>query len=290
MNTVNQHMRLILGVLLLNSGTVCSQSFNEDLKFNTEYYDAVDEWVAFPKKEVDTSYAFGFIYIDEQAGFTFDYNSDFIVTKEGLKKLPRPFESSLKSRLSRNTIDVAILSDEQRAELKLPETPKWLAIYKDNSDEPDYLKNIGLHYNAAGASNLALKPLLKAYEMQPHLDGLEFELAFAYNALKQFKQAVEILESAIENDPNNFLFYRELGFSFLSLGQIEKAEMNYQKGIKLTDNKSQIAEMAVNMALIYFRQKNVEKFNEWAKLTRENSERGSRFTQLIDAWEENLNK
>ena len=266
-----------------------SQTDTSELKFNTKYYDAVDKWIAFPKKEADTTFTLGFIYLDEQAGFTFDYHSRFLETENGLKILPRELEAGLKSRLSRNTANVAVLSEQQVTELELPKVPDWLAVYKEGSDKVGYLKNIGFHYNAVGASNLAIEPLKKAYEIKPHFNGLEFELAYAYNALGQYEKAIPVLESAIENDKENFLFYRELGFSYKNLEQIEKAENVYREGIKLAKDKAQRGEMAVNMAQSYFKLNDKEKFKEWAKLTRKYSEKGSRFEKFIDSWEEKLN-
>lgn len=282
-------MRLILYIFLLISSIGFSQSDTTELKFNTKYYDAVDKWIAFPQKPGDTTYAFGFIYLDEQAGFTFDFTSHFEETDNGLKKLPRPFEAGLKLRLSHNTTNVAVLSDKQVIELELPKEPKWLSAYKGGSEKVSYLKNIGFHYNAVGASNLALEPLNKAYEIEPHFNGLEFELAYAYNALGQFNKAIPILKSAIENDKQNFLFYRELGFSYKNLNKIDKAENIYREGMKLTKDKEQKGEMAVNMAQAYFLLEDKDKFKEWAKLTRKYSEKDSRFEQLIDDWEEKLN-
>ena len=282
-------MNLILNLFLLIPNIGFSQTDTTELKFDTKYYDAVDKWIAFPKNEADTTFTLGFIYLDEQAGFTFDYHSHFIETENGLKILPRKFKASLKSRLSTNTINVAVLSEKQVSELELPNVPEWLAIYKEGSDKVGYLKNIGFHYNAVGASNLALEPLNKAYQIEPHFKGLEFELSYAYNALGQFDKAIPILESAIENDKQNFLFYRELGFSYKSLEQIEKAESIYRDGMKLTKDKAQKSEMAINMAQSYFQIKDKAKFKEWAKLTRKYSEKGSEFEQFIDSWEEKLN-
>jgi len=260
-------MRIILSFFLLISSIAFAQSDTTELKFNTKYYNAVDRWIAFPKKEADTTFTLGFIYLDEQAGFTFDYHSRFLETDNGLKILPREFEAGLKSRLSRNTINVAVLSEKQVSELELPNVPEWLEVYKEDSDKVRYLKNIGFHYNAVGASNLALEPLTKAFEIEPHFNGLEFELAYAYNALGQFDKAIPVLESAIENDNENFLFYRELGFSYKNLEQIEKSEKIYRQGIELTKDKAQKGEMAVNMAQSYFQLKDKAKFREWAKLT-----------------------
>ena len=288
-NNYEKNMKIILSFFLLISSIGFAQSDTTELKFNTKYYNAVDKWIAFPKKEADTTFTLGFIYLDEQAGFTFDYHSRFLETDNGLKILAREFEAGLKSRLSRNTINVAVLTEKQVSELEIPSVPEWLAVYKEGSDKVGYLKNIGFHYNAVGASNLALEPLNKAYEIEPHFKGLEFELAYAYNALGQFEKSIPVLESAIENDKENFLFYRELGFSYKNLEQIEKAENIYREGMKLTKDKAQKGEMAVNMAQSYFNLKDKNKFKEWAKLTRKYSDKGSRFEQFIETWEEKLN-
>jgi tetratricopeptide (TPR) repeat protein len=196
----------------------------------------------------------------------------------------------MKYRLDPNTSLVSVLNKEQISALKLPEQPEWLSIYKEGSNEVDYLKNEGYHFNHNGASDLALKPLLKAYEIIPHYEGLEFELSFAYNHLGQYEKAIPILEKAIENNPKNFYFYRELGFSYANLNETAEAEKTYRKGIKMSDNDFEKSEMAVNMAKAYFKLKDKEKFDEWAKLTRKYAEKNSRYAQFIDHFEQNWNE
>lgn len=275
---------ILIAVLLSN------YVFGQDLKFTTKYFDAVDKWTVFDKKENDSTYAFGFIYIDEQAGFTFDYGSKIKITENGLVKLPKEFESSLKSRLSPNTQKVHILTEKELTELELPTIPEWLAYYKKNENEVSYLVKIGYHYNHVGASKNAIKPLLEAYSKEPHYKGLEFELAFAYNATKNYEKATEVLTKAIENDPNNFWFYRELGYSYKNLEDLEKAEGAYKKGIELSNDKFQKAEMAVNMAQSYFQSNNKSKFDEWAKITKKYAEKGSDYYNYIEQWKKNLQK
>ncbi len=283
-------MKILTTILLLFTFVGFSQTEFVEIQFNTKYYEAVDKWVAFPKSEEGTSYSFGFLYIDADAGFTFDYESDFMITENGLKKLPRAFQESLKSRLAPTTADVAVLTNEQINQLELLTEPKWLKFYKEDDGKPSYLKQIGYHYNHVGASHLALNPLLKAYSMEPHFNGLEFELAYAYNALKQFDEAIIILEKAIQNNPNNFYFYRELGYALKYTGKIEIADNVYQKGISISENDFEKSEMAVNMAQAYFELRNREKFDEWAKLTRKYAEKGSRYAQFIDLFETKWNE
>ncbi|MGB1314191.1 MAG: tetratricopeptide repeat protein [Bizionia paragorgiae] len=279
-----------LGLLLI--ATIgFSQNEQASLKFDTQYFNAVDKWVAFPKKDTDSTYAYGFIYLDNQAGFTFNYETQFQIKEHNLKSIPKDATVGYaKYRLEPNTSLVAVLNKKQISDLKLPEQPEWLSIYKAGSNEVSYLKNEGFHFNHVGACHLALKPLLKAYGIQPHFDGLEFELAYAYNHLGQFKEAIPVLEKAIENNPKNFYFYRELGFSLVNLNNIEDAEKTYLIGIKKSDNDFEKSEMAVNMAQAYFKLKNKQKFDEWAQLTRLYAKKESRYVEYISLFEQNWDK
>ncbi|EDP98504.1 tetratricopeptide repeat protein [Kordia algicida OT-1] len=267
-----------------------AQKENARLKFDKKYYEAVDKWVAFIGDEENAKISVGFIYIDQQAGFTMNYECDILPTPDGVKKIATPDTINLKLRLTPNAGKVAILTPIQRTALELPEQPDWLKIYKRDAQKVSYLTRIGYHYNHVGASQFALKPLLKAYEKDPHFQGLEFELSYAYNALEQFEKAIPVLKKAIENNPENYYFYRELGYSYKNLNRIEDAEAIYQRGILLSDNDFEKSEMAVNMAQTYFQLRNREKFDIWAKLTREFAEEGSRYAQFIDIFESNWDK
>lgn len=273
--------------LLLLSILISNYCFSQELTFDTKFSDAVDKWVAFDRDENDSTYIFGFIYIDEQAGFTFDYGSRFKINSNSLEKIPNEIEGSLKSRLSPNTANVHLLSENEMKQLNLPNQPDWLQFYKTNENTVSYYKNIGFHYNAVGASKNAIEPLLKAYKIEPHYDGLEFELAYAYNATKNYDKAIEILNKAIKNDANNFWFLRELGFAYKNLGNLEKAEEIYKKGISISSDKNQKAEMAVNMTQSFFLVKNKQKFDEWSKITKQYTEKGSTFDQYVDYWSNN---
>jgi tetratricopeptide (TPR) repeat protein len=284
-------MRITILALILLSNIGFSQNNLIELKFDTKYFNAVDKWVAFPKKDTDSTYAYGFIYLDNQAGFTFNYETKLQVKEQELVNTKRDSTVGfMKYRLEPNTSLVSVLTENQISALNLPTEPEWLSIYKERSDQVSYLKNEGYLFNHAGASDLALKPLLKAYEIEPHFDGLEFELAFAYNHLGQFENTIPILEKAIENNPKNYYFFRELGYSYLGLNKVEDAEKTYRKGIKKSDNDFEKSEMSVNMAQAYFKLKNKKKFNEWAELTKKYSTKDKRYLQYIEQFEKNWNE
>lgn len=261
--------------------------FSQNLSFDKKFTDAVDKWVAFDKSPNDSTYIYGFIYIDEQAGFTFDYGSRFTIKDNKLERLTNNMEAGLKSRLTTNTADVHILTKDELKQLNLPNQPDWLQNYKSNDNTVAYFKNIGFHYNHVGASQKAIAPLQKGYAIDPHYDGLEFELAYAYNATQNHQKAIEVLTKAIQNDAQNFWFFRELGFAYKNMGNLEKAEEIYKKGIAICTDNNQKAEMAVNMVQSYFQAKNKAKFDEWAMLTQQFIEKNSVFDQYIEYWKDN---
>jgi tetratricopeptide (TPR) repeat protein len=270
-----------------------SMSFtqNSALEFDKKYYECEDKWVAFPKSDTDTSYMFGFIYLDEQAGFTFNLESVFMILETGeYQGLPRDSGSNVKFRLQPNTKLVAIIPADKLTDLNLPLVPDWLKYYKEKTDTLKSLISRGFHYNHVGASNIALTYLEKASEIDKHADRLEFELAYAYNATKQYDKAVSVLKSAIENNPKNYFFYRELGFAFKGLTKIEEAEQTYLKGIEMSDDNFQKSEMAVNMAQAYFELNDKKKFKKWAKLTKKYAKKDSDYLRYIKYWEKEINK
>ncbi len=284
-------MKLKLNLIFFLLFPVLYYTQTPNLKFDKKYFECEDMWVAFPKSNSDTAYSYGFIYLDEEAGFTFNFESKFKVTDDGeFYKTKKDTSWNIKMRLSPETKPVAIIPSDKIAELELPPDPEWLRFYKQSSDSLNSLIRRGYHYNHVGASELALNDLEKAYQISKHAEQLEFELAFAYNATKRFEKAEEILRLAIESDPNNLFYYRELGYSLIGQNKFEEAEMIYLKGIKLSNDKFQQSEMAVNMAQVYFKQKDKRKFREWAKLTKKYADKDSDYLMYINYWEKEMNK
>lgn len=238
---------------------------SEKIRFGVSVTEAVDKWVVFDKRPQDSSHVFGFVYIDQEAGFSFRYTSDLVITDNDLYLSVRDTSSLMIVRLQPRDNVVGILSKEQLEKLGLELEPEWLSFYKPDPLTTEYLTSIGYHYNHAGASKYALHPLEKAYKMEPHFEGLEFELAFAYNATQDYPNAIKVLTKAIENNSKNIMFYRELGYSYMNLGDLKKTEEIYKKGLEIDDQNNAKTEMALNMAIIFFQKKNRAKFDEWAE-------------------------
>lgn len=279
-------------ILLLIIGNLSSAQKNDvplDLKFDTQFYDAKDQWVVIPKKDTDSTYLYGFVYLDDMAGFTFNVESTFHVDNSG-KFISKTADktSFIKHRLEKNTVKMAVLSTKRQKELGLPKEPDWLKIYNKYDSEVEQLTRCGFHLNALDACESALIPLLKANKIDSNFKGLAFEIAYAYNHLGQFEKAVPVLEKVIKNS-NDEMLYKELGYAYINSKKFIDAENIYKKGIKISKSDAIKGEMAINMTNAYFIERNRIKFDEWANITRQYSKQNPTFLKYLDHFEKNWN-
>src|SRR5215203_2346613 len=181
------------------------------LQFDKRYVQCEDKWVAF-KINKDNVYPFGFIYIDAVAGLTFDSEGTFTVNEKG-EFVAKKDTISVKYRLEPNQNLVAIIPGQKFKELGISEFPDWLKYYKTDTGSVQRLYRWGYFYNAWNESEKALIYLERAQTINSKFGGLEFELAFAYNALERYEKAVTVLKSAIATSPQDCLLYKELSFA-----------------------------------------------------------------------------
>ena len=272
-------MKLKLFLFLLLPISAFAQS---GLLFKTKYFRAEDNWVAFPKKEKDDSYLYGFVYLDEQAGFTLQVGGTFRIDETG-KYIPEKKDTptaNIKLRLTPNTADVAIIKDDKLAELGVDKVPNWLKYYKESKDKVAGLVARGYQYNHIGGSDLAIPLLEEAYGIDPDAKGLNFELSFAYNATKDYKSAETILVKAIEKEPKNVLLYKELLYAYVYQDKLSDAENIYKKSTEEVKDNTFKAEMAFNMAQAYYQKRDKENFKIWAKITRKYCPK--EYTDILD--------
>lgn len=275
---------LLTFFILLSFNSFSQEEIITQFKFDTKFYNGTNHWVVFPNNGKSNKFIYGYIYMDKEAGLTLNLEGKLEYKNNQL--LPEEKDSTktnfVKYRLERDTNNVHILDEDQLSQLNLKTAPDWIKFYKIDSSDVHSLKKIGYHFNHVGGSSRAIKPLLKAYKIEPHYDGLEFELAYAYNDTKQFDKAISVLKKAIENNPKNYYFYRELGYAERYLGNIDEAEKVYLKGIEMSDNDFEKSEMAVNMAQAYYMIKNRTKFDEWRNKTKKFTKENSRYYQMVE--------
>ncbi|HQW42859.1 MAG: hypothetical protein IPP02_00315 [Chitinophagaceae bacterium] len=273
--------------LLLLAGT--QSTAQPSLNFNKRYVECEDKWVAFSITK-DSTYPYGFIYIDEQAGLTFDLTGFMRIGTDG-KFIPGKLDTvSMKYRLEPNNVKIAVIPESKITELGLSLIPDWLEIYKRTADSIGRMVRWGYYYNHWGESAKALTYLEKAYRLNPTYKGLAFELSYAYNALEQYEKAIPVLEKAIAGNPEECLLYKELSFAQIFLQQLDKAGESCRNGIKHCEDKKMKAEIAYNLAYTYFTKKDKLNFDNWALETKKWADAGDRFTQNIDKMKMELNK
>ena len=252
------------------------------LNFDKNNADCEDKWVAYQKDEKETSYIFGFIYIDPDAGLTFNYEGRFEIDNTGKFIPSKAIKELLKARLEPHNGVIAIIPDEKLPELGVKTVPDWLAIYKQGENTVNRLHRWGFYYNSYDMSAKALTYLEKAYQLEPKFAGLEFEIGYAYNALGQFSKAAEFLTKAIATSPNECYLYKELSFAHIHLGKIDEASKVAYKGIEVCDDKAMKAEIAFNIAGNYFNKKDLSNFNLWVKETRKWVVNGDQYSKILD--------
>ena len=172
-----------------------------NLVFDKKFVQSEDKWVAFPADSTG-SYNFGFIYIDSQAGLTFDYTGSFKIDENGkfnLKK--KEIEGSMKYRLEPNNVMVAFIPDTKYSELGINQIPDWLKFYKEDENTIDRQFKWGYMYNGWGECEKALEFLNKVYELNPKYEGLKVELAYSHNCLKNYDKAIDYIMESMREEP-----------------------------------------------------------------------------------------
>jgi len=281
-------MRSILFILALL--VLTNASAQTGFTYNKRFVQSEDKWVAFSAPK-DSSHIFGFIYIDAQAGLTFDYTGNFTIAADG-KLIPgKPLENgSYKVRLQPNNVQVAWIPAERYAELGIKDPPDWLHNYKETKDSIGRMVRWGYYYNHWNESAKALTYLERAYELDPDYEGLEFELSYAYNALERFQDAITVLTKAIPKKPDNCLYYKELSYAQIHLDLVSDADLACQKGMEFCPDDAMKCEIAYNIAYRYFKVRDKANFERWKKEVKKYGTEGSQFTENIKIMEKEIAK
>jgi tetratricopeptide (TPR) repeat protein len=263
-------------LLVFGYAAAYSQSYSSAdtaLKFTERYTQCERKWVVFPENNADRTYSFGMIYIDARSGFTFDVKGNFRIDNNGRYIADTAFlnNTSMKVRLTRSTVPVALLPPAHFAELHLKPQPDWLKGYYSYTDTLAHNFHWGFIYNDLNQCDTALVYLNKVYAVQPHYKGLEFEMIFAHNALNDYDGAIKIITAALDADILNPTYYRELGYAYLKEKIYFKAIYAYKTGITLCTAESEKdakAEMAINLAEVYRSIGSDDQFKTWGKLAK----------------------
>lgn len=260
-----------------------------NLKFEQGFHECLNNWVVYPPSGKE--YFYGYVYV-EPNGFRSLHPGTFKLKKGEIKE--KPYEGNLiittEIRIDYGSGPMTLMPSELREFLNLPKVPEQLEVALNSIDSVDQLVLRGYHFNHMGLSKFAIHPLEEAYKFRPESNDLLFELSYALNSNKRYEEALEILRTATQNDSSSALLFRELGYTYLKLNQLDSAEQTYRQGLQVSTENSEKSEMAINMAQAYFTIKNRTKFEEWAALTREYAEPNSTFLDYLKEFEKELNE
>lgn len=236
------------------------------LKFDKRNVQCEDKWISY-QMDKDSTYTFGFIYIDAQAGLTFNYEGKFKIEKDGkFTKLKSEFGNNvgfIKSRLQPNRIAIAEIPEEKFKELNIEKTPNWLKNYKTDENSIGRLYRWGYMYNGWNECEKALTYLEKANKIDPNFKGLQTELAYSYNALGKFDKAELALKKAIVDNPKDCYTYKELAYTYTKQVNFEKVAETYLIMTKICTDENYVQETAHNLAYEYYKLKDKVNFKKW---------------------------
>lgn len=236
-----------------------SVNAQQNLIFNKRYVECEDKWVTFSMNE-DSSYSYGFIYIDSDAVLTFHEEGSFKFITPNKIENKKLGSTSLKIRLEPNDNQVAIIPETMYKDLQISEVPSWLNSYKKDVNTFERNFKWGYMYNEWNECRKGLSFLLKAKEINPNFEGLAAEIAFSYNCLKEYDNAVTILEEHIKKNPINDYVIKEYIYSLTKTNGIDRAVEQYYTSTKSVNENIYNAENCFNILQYYYKHNDKNNF------------------------------
>lgn len=263
------------------------------LKFDKRNVQCEDKWIAY-QIDKDSTYTFGFIYIDSQAGLTLNYEGKFKIDNKGkfnrIESETKNEIGFMKVRLQPNKTAIAEIPESKFKELNIEKTPNWLISYKTNENSVGRLYRWAYMYNGWNECEKALTFLEKAEKIDSNFKGLQTELAFSYNALGKFDKAEISLKKAIAHNPNDCYTYKELAYTYTKLINFKKVAETYLEMSKICTEQNFVQETAYNLAYEYFKAKDKTNFKKWKIEAEKWSKTENQYTKNLSLMETELNK
>ena len=252
-------MKYLILLLILLTTKLNAQT---TLNFEKRFVECEDKWIAF-RPDKDSLFAYGFIYIDPQAGLTLNYEGKFKILPNGEYKPQKIDNTNIKVRLEPNNVLVAFIPENKFNELKISAVPEWLKHYKTDTNSVDRLYRWGFIYNGWNECAKALTFLEKAEKIDPKYKGLAVELSFSYNCLQQYDKAEAILSELIKTNSSDAYVNKEYIYTLIKRKNIDKAIKQFYTSIKTLKDKQYDAENCYNILQYFYFQKDKTNFNKW---------------------------
>jgi tetratricopeptide (TPR) repeat protein len=118
-----------------------------------------------------------------------------------------------------------------------------------NPDDAEMLATLGILYGQHGELDRALKPLLRAAELEPQSPQMQYNLAFTYYRMRRFADARAPLANAIERWPDLFSLNALYGAVLWQLGEAEPAYQVLKRAHKLNADDASTTDFLYTAAL-----------------------------------------
>jgi tetratricopeptide (TPR) repeat protein len=118
-----------------------------------------------------------------------------------------------------------------------------------NPDDAEMLSTLGILYGQHGELERALKPLLRAVELQPQSPQMQYNLAFTYYRMGRFADARAPLAGALERWPDLFSLNALYGTVLWQLGEAEPAYQVLKRAHKLNADDAGTTDFLYTAAL-----------------------------------------
>ena len=252
-------LMLVFASLMVNA----SENNNNELNFSTRFTRCENRWVAMPLHNTTHQYVYGYIIIDPSAGFTFKFEGVFTVANNG--NFVKDYSTILTDHLLLHGTGrlFSIINPMHFNELGIKTKTAPLTGQDANANTLSHDIAWGTFYNNEKDSEYALSYLEAAYKLNPHAADVEYQLAFAYNALKLTDRALSVLTGAINNNAADVKLNCAMGFTLFQKGDIITGLSYVKKAIALCPDMARKRDMAIQVALFYKKSNNVTAYRDW---------------------------
>jgi len=143
--------------------------------------------------------------------------------------------------------------------------------------------NLGIGYTHKGMYQEALTEFQKDMALNPDTPSTSYtNIGYIYIQLKQYQQAVNTLQKAIEQDPKNIVGQYNLGIAYLDLKDYPNAISHLEKTLQLDPNYH-IAHYHLGLSYCYNHQSAKAKY-EYQQLLKSDSQNTNQMKAMLDQY------
>lgn len=257
--------KILATIVLLCSPLAHAQFFeSEALKFDQKIANCENKW--FGAEGRDGKVFLGYVYIDPGAGFTFEHYGYLDSSTGRLRAVKSELYDKARfiKRIGEN-FPASCLTEVQVASAGLPSSPDSMKFYRDDRPLGEHHASWASHYNHIGANDIALDHVAKAIEAGFASPALDFEHAFALNALGRFDEVVVFLTPVVSSRSRTSDLIAELAYAHLRKGEYQTAIALYTQAVDHTPRSTRRWEFANNISRAHAQLGDSKKRDKWEK-------------------------